>query len=150
MSIYLVQHGAANPKEIDPEKSLSEKGIETSKFMAELAVIKKFKISKIFHSGIKRARETAEIFSKETGVEIYKKDGLAPLDSPVDIQDLINKNDDAMIIGHLPFSSKLVSLLITESQEIEIIKFQNSCIICLDRDENNKWFIKWTLMPDIK
>lgn len=150
MSIYLVQHGAANPKEIDPEKSLSEKGIETSKFMAELAVIKKFKISKIFHSGIKRARETAEIFSKETGAEINKKDGLAPLDSPVDIQDLINKNDDAMIIGHLPFLSKLVSLLITESQEIEIIKFQNSCIICLDRDENNKWFIKWTLMPDIK
>lgn len=150
MSIYLVQHGAANPKEIDPEKSLSEKGIETSKFMAELAVIKKFKISKIFHSGIKRARETAEIFSKETGVEINKKDGLAPLDSPVDIQDLINKNDDAMIIGHLPFLSKLVSLLITGSQEIEIIKFQNSCIICLDRDKNNKWFIKWTLMPDIK
>lgn len=150
MSIYLVQHGAANPKEIDPEKSLSEKGIETSKFMAELAVIKKFKISKIFHSGIKRARETAEIFSKETGAEINKKDGLAPLDSPVDIQDLINKNDDSMIIGHLPFLSKLVSLLITESQEIEIIKFQNSCIICLDRDENNKWFIKWTLMPDIK
>lgn len=150
MSIYLVQHGAANPKEIDPEKSLSEKGIETSKFMAELAVIKKFKISKIFHSGIKRARETAEIFSKETGVEINKKDGLAPLDSPVDIQDLINKNDDSMIIGHLPFLSKLVSLLITDSQEVEIIKFQNSCIICLDRDENNKWFIKWTLMPDIK
>jgi phosphohistidine phosphatase len=53
-----------------------------------------------------------------------------------------------MVVGHLPFMEKLVSYLSAGLVDKRVYKFQNSGIVCLDR-ENNDWFIKWTLNPDI-
>jgi phosphohistidine phosphatase len=52
-----------------------------------------------------------------------------------------------MIVGHLPFLEKLAAYLITGNSENKLVKFQNSCIINIDSDENNDCYIKWTLMP---
>jgi phosphohistidine phosphatase SixA len=43
---------------------------------------------------------------------------------------------------------RLVSYLVEGSVEKPVIKFQNSSIICLDReDASGTWYIRWALFP---
>jgi len=63
----------------------------------------------------------------------------------------LSVEDNVMRVGHLPFMQRLTSYLIIGSTEPAVFKFQNSGIVCLDRQQDSqKWIIKWTLMPNIK
>ena len=55
MSIFLVQHGQSLPKTEDPEKGLSDKGREQTLKIAQVAAGYGVNVSKIYHSGKKRA-----------------------------------------------------------------------------------------------
>ena len=68
MALLLVQHGKNLSKEEDPEKGLSTEGRKDVKQTA--GWLKSFEVSvnEIWHSGLKRARETAEIFAAYLGV----------------------------------------------------------------------------------
>ena len=35
------------------------------------------------------------------------------------------------------------------NDELCVFKFQNSGIVCLDNNQENGWYIKWALMPNI-
>ena len=73
-----------------------------------------------------------------------------PLDDVTAFADKIDSAANRMLVGHLPFMSRLASHLITGSIELPVFKFQNSGIVCLDKDPDSQaWFIKWTLMPNI-
>jgi phosphohistidine phosphatase len=62
----------------------------------------------------------------------------------------IDPDENVMLVGHLPFMERITSYLITGSIDQPVVKFQNSGIICLDRDpEPQSWVIKWTLLPNI-
>jgi phosphohistidine phosphatase len=62
----------------------------------------------------------------------------------------IDPEENVMLVGHLPFMERIASYLITGSIDQAVIKFQNSGIVCLDKDpETQSWVIKWTLMPNI-
>ncbi|MBW2594173.1 MAG: phosphohistidine phosphatase SixA, partial [Deltaproteobacteria bacterium] len=74
--------------------------------------------------------------------------GINPMDDVKAFGDTIDPAADLMVVGHLPFMEKLVSYLTAGLEDKRVYKFQNSGIVCLDREENN-WFIKWTLNPDI-
>ena len=151
MTLLLVQHGKNLPREKDPEKGLSPEGRQDVERIAGILRSYRVPVDEIWHSGLKRARETAEIFAAYLGktIEPLKKDGLAPLDDvtaldPVDCENL-------MIVGHLPFLERLVSFLVAGSPDRPpVVKFQNSGIIALDNnDDAGAWYIKWTLFPDI-
>jgi len=64
--IYLVQHGEAESKKEDPERSLTKKGRRDVEKVAVWAAQTGLKIEQIRHSGKRRAAETAEIFCRET------------------------------------------------------------------------------------
>jgi phosphohistidine phosphatase len=105
---------------------------------------------RIIHSGKKRALQTAEIFVKaiEPEAGFSKAAGLAPLDDVTLFASTLNRDEDIMVVGHLPFMERLVSYLVAESAEQTVIKFQNSGIICLDTDDaSGSWFIRWALFP---
>ena len=150
MALFLVQHGLTLPKDQDPEKGLSEKGFEDTKRIANVAVSYKIPVSKILHSGKKRARETASIFNSALRIKkpAEKIDGISPMDDVKALADKINLKSDIMIVGHLPFLEKMVSYLTTGNQDLKVYQFQNSGIVCLDHEQES-WFIKWTLNPDI-
>jgi len=150
MALFLVQHGLSLPKDQDPEKGLSKKGFEDTQRIAKVAKSYGIPVSKIVQSGKKRARETALIFSETLGIKELSEqvDGINPLDDVKLFSDKIDPESGLMIVGHLPFLEKMVSYIITGNQDLKIYKFQNSGIVCLDQEENN-WFIKWTLNPDI-
>ncbi len=152
MPLFLVQHGKSLPTETDPEKGLSSEGFSEVERIAKVAQGYNVKVSRIVHSGKKRALQTAEIFDsflKPAG-GVHKESGLSPMDDVAAWAIRVDPADDLMLVGHLPFMSRLTSLLIAGSTDNPVFKFQNGGIVCLDIDPDSRsWVIRWTLCPNI-
>jgi len=152
MALYLVQHGKNHPKEIDPEQGLSEEGQAEVKRIAEIAKSYNISVKEIRHSGKKRAKETAEIFSSIFSIKkpAVKMEGLKPMNNVVPIAKKIGTKKNIMLVGHLPFMERITAYLTTGSQDMTVFKFQNGGIVCLDKQPAPYgWVIKWALMPHI-
>lgn len=155
MALYLVQHGLSNNKDIDPSRGLSPEGFETTERIAGVAKHYKIQVDKIIHSGKKRAGQTAGILANylEPAEGVSEVTGIAPLDNVQTFTKSLHPDAHLMVVGHLPFLQKLVSLLTTGVAQTRVYSFQNSGIACLDAeltdDGELDWFIKWTLNPNI-
>ena len=155
MALFLVQHGISAPKDIDPEKGLSDFGREETNRIAQVAKGYKSPVHKVVHSGKKRAEQTAAIFHEALALEIPMKkiSGIKPMDDARIFAATIELEGNLMVVGHMPFMERLVSFLTTGSENCRVLKFQNSGIVCLDmergEDSEADWFIKWTLNPTI-
>lgn len=153
MTIYLVQHGKSYSKEADPEQPLTQQGIAEINRIAAAAKGHGVQPNIIYHSGKKRAEQTAELFAGA----LCPPDGVAQLHNinPLDdvqqfpVQECSENN--AMVVGHLPYLEKLTSYLITQQTGFQVLRFQNAGIVCLEHDETSDGFrIRWTLMPGIR
>jgi len=152
MALFLVQHGKSLSKDKDPEQGLSEQGLSEVEQIAKVAGGYGVHVSRIIHSGKKRARQTADIFafSLEPEEGVQESSGLKPLDDASAYADKINSEDNLMLVGHLPFMGGLTSYLITGSIDTPVFKFQNAGIVCMDKDpDKDSWVIRWALMPNI-
>ena len=153
MALFLVRHGRSLSKDIDPDQGLSEEGILEVEQIANDVKHHGVRVSRIEHSGKKRAQQTAEIFAAALNPRdgVQERSGLKPLDDVTTIADRISSKDNLMLVGHLPFMSKLTSYLITGSTDTPVFSFQNSGTLCMDQDmDAHTWFIKWALMPYIE
>lgn len=152
MAVYLVQHGKSLPKIEDPQKGLSTEGrIETER-IAGVAKGYAVHVSRMVHSGKKRARETADILaaalSPEKGVEPCT--GLNPLDDVRTFAEGLRLDQDSMLVGHLPFLERMIGLLVCGNPDQTVFKLQNSGILCIDRVPGiENPVIRWALMPAI-
>jgi phosphohistidine phosphatase len=152
MALYLVQHGKSLPKEVDPDQRLSEAGIAETRRVAQVASGYHLTIKRIDHSGKPRARQTAEIFAEALSPAngVRQIGGINPMDDVTAIAPRLRPEEDLMLVGHLPFMSRLTAYLIAGRLEPPVLKFQNSGIVCLDKEpEGENWLMIWTLMPHI-
>ena len=62
---------------------------------------------------------------------------------------VIPSDDDVMIVGHMPFIGKLASALIAGDESADIIAFQQGGVVCLERDEDNIWRVKWMIIKEL-
>jgi len=152
MAVYLVQHGKSLTKSEDPEKGLSTEGrIETER-IAEVAGGYQVDVSRILHSGKKRARETAEILSARLSPAGGSEScgGMNPMDDVRAFAQQLQLDQDIMLVGHLPFLERLIGLLVCGNSDQIVFKLQNSGILCLDRvPEVKNPVVRWALMPAI-
>jgi phosphohistidine phosphatase len=152
MALFLVQHGKSLAKEVDPDQALSDTGIAETRNIARVAAGYNVPVNRIHHSVKTRARQTAEIFAEALHpVEgVHRIEGIKPMDDVTAIVPGLKPEDALMLVGHLPFMARLAAFLTTGRTEPPVFKFQNSGIVCLDKqaDETN-WQIIWTLMPHI-
>ncbi len=149
MALYLVRHGEYVLERINPGCPLSDRGLVEVARMAAMATRKEIELTKIFHSGNKRALQTA-IILKEYLKPLFGLDqtrGLNPNDDIYYIVGLIEQAENIMIVGHLPFLEKLVSYAVTGDEDEPVFQFPTAGIVCLDKDAEGKWEIKWTLKP---
>jgi phosphohistidine phosphatase len=152
MALYLIQHGKSLPKDQDPDQGLSEEGTTETERIASLAQDYGVSVSQIRHSVKTRARQTAEILARalKPQNDIREISGIKPMDDVAACAAKIDPDENVMLVGHLPFMERIISYLITGSIDQALIKFQNSGIVCLDKDtETQAWVIKWTLMPNL-
>jgi phosphohistidine phosphatase len=153
MQVYLVQHGEAEPKQVDPTQPLTERGRQGAQRVAAFAERLGFDVQQIRHSGKTRAEQTAailgEALSPSDGVVVAS--GLAPLD---DVQPVANalpqEPQPVIIVGHLPFLARLTGLLVTGDPDRSVVRFRNGGIVCLAyEEEKDIWLVSWVLIPEM-
>jgi len=152
MALYLIQHGKSLSKDEDPDQGLSAEGIAETERIANQAKDDGVTVSQIRHSVKTRARQTAEIFAGALNPKqgIREVSGIKPLDDVAAYAANIDPAEDIMLVGHLPFMERMTAFLITGSIDKPVFKFQNSGIVCLDKDpEAQTWVIRWALMPKV-
>ena len=150
MFLYLVQHAEALSKEEDPSRSLSEKGIKDIKKIASFSRGLKIAAQQIVHSGKMRALQTAQLMAERVNADmgVLESDGLSPMDDPEMWFGRLSKMDeDILIVGHLPYLSKLASLLLCRDKESSLINFEMGSIVCLKKMEEFKWMVEWMMKP---
>ncbi len=152
MKVYLVRHGDAVEKEIDPQNPLSELGQIKVKSIGELLASMDLQVSAIYHSEKLRAEQTATLLAQAIHYEgkVEKRSGLHPLDLVSPIASEINQaNTDLMYVGHMPFMGKLVAKLLTGSEANEVVLFQTATVACLEKMGSDVWILRWLLSPDL-
>jgi phosphohistidine phosphatase len=150
MRLYLVQHGESLDKEEDAHRSLTDKGIADVERMAAFMAGTGIRASRVLHSGKTRARQTAEILAQAlTDTTLHPLFGIDPLDDVLPIADIIEDwNEDAAIVGHLPFMARLVSYLTIGDPKAEITAFEPGTVVCLERSEHG-WELNWMVRPSL-
>jgi phosphohistidine phosphatase len=152
MRLYLVQHGKATAEEEDPERPLTEHGRAETRRIADLLGPLGLAVDQIWHSGKTRARETAEILAEAVTAAAgpTARDALAPNDNVALLRDeMAVATDDTMLVGHMPFVSRLAALLLTGYESPPAITFVNSGVVCLERTPDNRWQVAWIVTPEL-
>jgi len=151
MLLYLVRHGEAQSELADPSQSLSEQGLRNVQKMASHLAGLNVHIDIIFHSKKMRAKQTAVIFAEflKPAEGMQETDHLGPLDDPSEWgQRLRDLDMNLMLVGHLPYLSKLFSLLTCGFIDDSNITFGNASVACLKRRHDGSWILQWMLGPE--
>ena len=150
MRCYLVQHGKSQSKAEDPSRSLTKEGIVESTRASEFLSHIGLSVSLIQHSGKARAQQTATILARGVRGRSEQIKGLAPLDDPELMADLLGGTaHDVMLVGHLPHLEGLASILLTGRADQKPVRFQNSGVLCLERNEDKTWSLVWLITPEL-
>jgi phosphohistidine phosphatase len=152
MKLYLVQHGEACTKEIDPERPLTERGKDDVDRLAAFLEKAGIRPDRLIHSGKLRAMQTAERLANAIapGVELEASGLINPNDNPKAFDWQSESWDrDTLIVGHLPFIAKLVSHLVIDDDDRLIAAYQPGSVVCLERQADHGWRIDWMIRPDL-
>ena len=152
MKLYLVQHGEACAKEVDPERPLTGQGKVDVERLAGFLKQAGMTVDKVIHSGKLRAMQTAQILSSAIapGVELETSGLMNPNDNPAafDWQDE-SWSRDTLLVGHLPFMAKLASHLLVGDEERVTTAFQPGTMVCLEKVDNSHWQLNWMIRPEL-
>jgi phosphohistidine phosphatase len=152
MRLYLVQHGKAVDKKVNPDRPLTSEGAQEVDRVAAFLKGQPLHITEIWHSGKTRARQTAERLASTLvpGAVLRSREGLAPDDAVSDLKRVLEKRrENLMIVGHLPFLSKLAGLLLTGDDDEQVVGFRNGGVVCLEQDEADRWRVAWAIAPEL-
>jgi phosphohistidine phosphatase len=151
MQVYLVQHGQAVAKDADPTRPLTAQGRQEVEQVAAFAARLGLEVGQIRHSGKARAEQTAAIMGKALAPPegVVAVSNLAPKDDVAPVAEaLARESQPVMLVGHLPFLSRLAGLLVTGNPERPVVQFRNAAIICLTQAED-RWLVAWILTPEM-
>lgn len=152
MKLYLVQHGEALSKEVDPGRPLSLDGESDVRKIADFLQNTRVDVDRVMHSGKMRAHQSADILAEALLIrgDVEAIDGIGPSDPVDQFASKLNKlREDTMVVGHLPFMASLVSYLVSGEDDKAIVAYKPGSVVCLEQDDNQPWRIQWMLRPDL-
>lgn len=146
MRLYLVQHGDAVDKDVDPQRPLSDQGIADVGRLASRLSSAGVSVGRIVHSGKLRAEQTAVILEPllMAGGGVEARSGLAPNDAPELLLSSVN-DVDTIVAGHLPFVSRAVSLALGLPADQTAVQFQPGSVAVLEQVDDS-----WRLVAFIR
>ena len=147
MEFYLVRHGEAVSQTVNGQRPLTPGGRRDVARIGRAAAQRGIQPSQIFHSGLLRAQQTAEILSESLGrVEgVHELVGLRPDDDPMIAKaELESSTVSLMLVGHLPHMSRLASFLVAGDADRELVEFAPATVLGLSY-EDYRWKILWKL-----
>ena len=139
-----MRHGHADQDGNDHERCLSEKGQNQIRSVANQLLKENVEIHQVFHSGLKRAFETADIVMQVNNLQcdLAASKGLLPNDDVGNWGEQIKLLEKVtLFVGHNPYMSDLVNYL--TDQPTNFATGQLVCLEILENDVN----VLWTLTP---
>ena len=152
MWLYLVRHGEALPKEVDPERGLSGEGRQDAEKVAALLKGQAIEVEAVWESGKKRATQTAEIMAGAltSKAGVVRQAGMAPMDPVTPIMEKLSSLEgDYMLVGHMPFLSILASRLVLGMEDPDVVLFREATVVCLEKGPKGQWAVGWMVTPGL-
>jgi phosphohistidine phosphatase len=144
-----MRHGDAVAATENRERRLSRRGRQGVEDTARAALERGTQVSRIYHSGILRARETAAIMAEyliaPSGVAFLA--GLAPEDDPMIAKaELEAAEEPILLVSHLPLLSRLAAVLVHGDFERPAVEFFPATLACVAKSPA-RWEIRWRITP---
>ena len=151
MTCYLVRHGMAAAGSNDWTRPLTPEGRAAVEGTARALAARGAEVAEIRHSGLVRARETAEIMggvlTPAGGVRATI--GLAPEDAPdVAAAELERAVAPLMLVGHLPHLARLAAALVGGAT-LERVLFAPATAVGLRRGAG-VWEVELVVPPRVE
>jgi phosphohistidine phosphatase len=144
----LVRHGTAAPSPDDRVRPLTPAGRAEVEATARGLQAHGVHVAEIRHSGLARARETAEILAASLGAlqGVHATAGLAPEDDPAIVAaELELTAAPLMLVGHLPHLARLTATLVGDAAT-ERIHFAPATAVALRRHAGG-WRLDLVVAP---
>jgi phosphohistidine phosphatase len=152
MLLFLVRHGeAVRADTADSYRALTPEGAAEVEEMASHLEAIRVSTDIIFHSTKARAKQTAGIFARylNPAKGMTESPDLGPMTDPMLWAERLNTMDEkVMIVGHLPYMSRIASLLISGFASETAVTFTTASVACLRRD-HGAWSLLWLITPEI-
>lgn len=152
MNLYLIRHGESEDGKPDEDRSLTKHGVEDVRKMSHWIAKISERPSILITSPIKRAVETAELFSKSWRLPAVKAEWLRPATEPSRVLSEIAKIDGngLALIGHLPNLGLVLGAFMwgIPAKEIVIPKCGVACVTAASV-EPGAGRLKWLVSPDM-
>lgn len=152
MMLYLVRHAHAVDAVENRQRPLSPRGRGQVRALAALLhPSRTLQTAEVWHSGLARALETAQLLI--TGLQLEARlveiDGLRGDDDPAVVAShLRHRRSPLMIVGHEPHLSSLASLLVTGRPQPPMFVLKKSAALALERIEGH-WTVRWQVSPEL-
>lgn len=152
MHLYLIRHAHALDGDDDDSRPLSRKGRKQARTLARfLREAGAFEAEEIWHSPLRRARETSALLAKhlQTKVRLTAVAGLRPEDPGDSILGKLRKTRRTVaLVGHEPHLSALATLLVTGEAAPPRFMFKKCAALRLDRVAGG-WAVRWQVSPEL-
>ena len=135
--VCLVHHADAVGPDVDPQRPLSERGLQQAEALAKRAQEHGVRPDVIWHSGKLRSRQTAEPFLRTCNpfADFRMVRGLRPDDSVSVMRDeLAADTRDVLLVGHMPHIAELSRVLSPASAT-----FPLHGLVAFERNEGSTW-----------
>jgi phosphohistidine phosphatase len=144
---YLVRHAEAAPGPVDAERPLTAHGRRSVEAAARRLVERGVEVGEIQHSGLLRARQTADWLAAALGPPrgIRAVTDLGPEADPEEARSRLDASTEPLLlVGHLPHLARLAAALVRGEEGV--VLFQPATVVCLARGVA-AWTIEWVLDP---
>jgi phosphohistidine phosphatase len=145
---YLVRHGTAASGPDDRARPLTPEGRAEIEATTRALVARGVEVALIHHSGLTRARETAEILGRALAPPrgVHAVAGLLPEDDPdIARAELELAAEPLMVVGHLPHLARLAAALVGAAPT-EPIHFTPGTAVVLRRGSDG-WSLESVVAP---
>lgn len=152
MQLYLVQHGASKSETEDPQRGLTDEGRRVVEHMAEYLAAVGVAPERIEHSKKLRTRQTAEILAAalHPRARTTQLSGITPNDDIQPVRERLQvEANNLVLVGHLPYLSRLVATLLGLERDRTVVDFRMGGVVRLDRNESGQWTLQWAVIPDL-
>ena len=148
---WVLRHGEAGPAPDDARRPLTPRGRSAVERLAHQAAAGGLVVAEIRHSGLLRARHTAEIMAAGpgTGARVVEDPSLSPEAPWEPAAHLLETSArPLLLVGHLPHLARLVGALTLGSEEPEPIRLVPATLVGLLR-EAGRWQVVAVLTPSL-
>ena len=150
-----MRHGEAASGQEDARRALTPAGRSAVERVAWRVATVGLRPDAIYHSGMLRAQQTAEILARHLGVAnaVRAREGLQPEDAVEPVAEWLQRQADEdhaiVVVGHLPFLDRLASRLLVGDPHVGVLDFQPGALVKLTPRRGGGFSVSWMLSAGV-